>query len=266
MGALNAGLYVYDEAHEHFHSVYRTLMTLNTELLLCLSATPSNESEFVKSVMMRTYPKEKRFTIPVSERTTDLFIVEYTIDSVSMKNIKCEVGGMYNHAAFELSIMKHPRLLQNYLNFISTTLEHMFIPGRQEKDKALVYVSRIEFGTMVVDHLRKKFPALDTRRVMEDDPHEDALVSDIRVGSTQRLGTGVDMKGLTFVLDTVSVSSENTNIQKVGRLRAIKGRILKYSFTVCVRIPKHIKYANRRVDILRPRVRNVKVVRFQAAL
>lgn len=266
MSALEAGIYVYDEAHEHFHSVYRTFLTLNTELLLCLSATPSNESDFVKSVMLRTYPKSRRFTVPISERGTDLIVVEYNIDSTPMRQIKCENAGMYNHAAFENSIMKNPKLLNNYLGFISTTMEHMHTKTREPNDKALVYVARIEFGTIVVDHLRKKFPDLDIRRVMEDDPHEDALVSDIRVGSTQRLGTGVDMKGLTFILDTVSVSSENTNIQKVGRLRPIKNRVLKYAFTVCTKIPKHIKYANRRVEILRPRVRNVQVVKFQKAL
>lgn len=255
---LQCGYAILDEAHESFDYVYYSMLFLHIPLLVCLSATVLTENDLIRKMHNLVFPYEKRFNKIVAAAFAMLLETQYYIRHFDPKRFRYTQNGMYSHAVFEQSMLKNKALLASYMEFIYESLYDDFMREYKPGDKALVYVARIEFGTVLTAFLKKKFPNLDVRRVMENDPYENVIVPDIRIGSNQRLGTAVDIPKLTTVLDTQAMSSTVSNIQKFGRLRFIPDRLLVYRYLTCLNIPKHIEYSTKRQLVLQDRYKGVK--------
>lgn len=52
-------------------------------------------------------------------------------------------------------------------------------------------------------------------------------------------GTAIDVKGLIYVLQTISISSMQSNLQVYGRLRDIQGNTKLFRYLFCRNIPDH---------------------------
>lgn len=255
---LKCGYGIIDEAHEHFDSVYYSLLMFDVKLLIALSATVMSEDAIVRKMHNIVFPYTKRYNKIVAAGFANLIEVIYYIRNFDPRRIRYNQNGMYSHALFELSILRDKKLLDSYMSFIAECLEHDYLHDYRKGDKALIYVARIEFGTVLTRFLKQRYPSLDVRRVMENDPYENAIEPDIRVGSQQRLGTALDIPGLICVLDSQAMSSQVTNIQKFGRLRFIPDRTLNFRYLVCANIPKHVNYSKKRQETLADRYKGFK--------
>ena len=67
----------------------------------------------------------------------------------------------------------------------------------------------------------------------------------------------MDIPNLRVVIQTVSVSSIQANIQNFGRLRKLKDRDTKYCYLYCNNIPKQKDYHMRRVELFRDRAASI---------
>jgi hypothetical protein len=94
-------------------------------------------------------------------------------------------------------------------------------------------------------------------RYVEDDPYSNIGESDIIVSTILSLGTAIDIKGLITVINTVSIKSRQANIQVLGRLREKKGKQMQYWYLYSNSIVKHIEYHRYRLDILKPRIKDL---------
>jgi hypothetical protein len=53
---------------------------------------------------------------------------------------------------------------------------------------------------------------------------------------------------------SVAINSSVSNLQALGRLREIVGRIVRFYYFYCEQIPKHVEYHYNKVELFRDRV------------
>jgi superfamily II DNA or RNA helicase len=105
--------------------------------------------------------------------------------------------------------------------------------------------------------LKDRYPDLDVRRYVEDDPYENIIEADIRVTTVQSGGTAIDIPKLRVAIMTVSIDSPVSNLQALGRLRELKDRDVKFYYLYCVQIPKQVQYHRNRKLLFEPKVASV---------
>jgi superfamily II DNA or RNA helicase len=157
----------------------------------------------------------------------------------------------YSHHAFEKSVMRNKRLLDDYLDMIVAASMRFHFEKYQKGDKLLIYCASIQMCTLVVEHLKASFKGVDVRRYVEDDPYENLLEPDVRVSTLLSAGTGHDIPGLTTVILTTAISSSQSNIQGFGRLRKLPDKRMQFVYFVCNDVPKHMEYHERKKDLLK---------------
>ena len=223
---LGVGTVLNDESHQEFASLYKILLFLDPKRLIGLSATM--ESDDAKTNYMY------RLIYPVEDRASNL--VEYVkyinVKAISYKLAKFRIQYKtpmgYNHIKYEKSIMKYPKAIRDYMEMIAYYIETEYKVYRTENDKCLIFFGTIDICTLFTNYISKKYPSLDVRRYTQDDPYENVLEADICISTNKSAGTAVDIPNLITVIQTVSISGKQPNVQAAGRLREIEDKTMRY--------------------------------------
>lgn len=257
---LGVGTVLVDETHQHINSVYRTMMYTHVPRFIALSATLISEEPVVKKVHEAMYPSKCRFAGPGMAKYIKLYPVSFNFDMQILKHIKTTEFGSntYSHTAFEKSIMRNHNLKRSYYRMVEHFVDRGYLEHRTSGDKMIIYAATIAMCTDLTEHLKKLYPQLDIRRYVEDDPFENAIESDIRVTTVLSCGTAIDIPNLITGLQTVNISSAVSNLQSIGRLRNIPGKTMRFYYTYCQQISKHVEYHQRRLEMFRDRVESQK--------
>lgn len=267
---LGIGILLIDETHMAFHSIYKTIIHTNVEYQIGLSGTLISEDAVVSRAHRVVYPKSVTYHDTLQKQYMDIYAIAYGINPhlLQTKRIKTVNYGTtaYNHIAFEKSIMKDKRLFESYFNVVKGVIEDYYIPDYDKRDSLVIFVASIAMAILFVDRLKKLYPNKTVVRYCENDPYDEMIDAEIVVSTPQSLSTGIDKPNLRVVIQTVSISSEVTNLQSAGRLRDLKDRDTKFCYIYSDNIPKQKEYHRKREQMFTPRSKTFSLRRSRYAI
>jgi superfamily II DNA or RNA helicase len=231
------------------------------ETSISLSATLISDDPFINKMHQMMYPINERYNAGELIRYIDAFAISYNLSYP--EGIRTEEFGSttYSHLAFEKSIMRNKSFMQNYIDLIDYVIDTSYMQVKREKKKLLVFSATIEMCTELTKYFKNKYSQFDVRRYCEDDPYENLIDSDIRFSTILSAGTAHDIPDLTTTIMTTAISSIQSNVQALGRLRAMKdGHPVQFYYFVCSDIPKHIEYHQQKEVLLGKRAKSLKTI------
>ncbi len=237
---LGIGTLINDESHMQTHAIFTALMFFNPKRFIGLSATFDTNQRDLKRIYQLHFPDKYRISNLVKfENYIHTIAVRYKLQS--LRNIQFKLPQGYNHNIFEQSIMRNSVLLKSYLELIHHYVKIGYYNRKQTGEKLLIYMASVRMCSIVTNYFNEIYEELDVRRYVEDDPYENILEADISVSTIGSAGTGLDIKKLLTVINTVSIKSLQANIQAQGRLREIPGREVRYYYIYSKDIPNQVK-------------------------
>lgn len=257
---LKIGLRLIDEVHLDFHLNFKIDLYTNVEHSISLSATLDNKDQFQRDMYELAYPISQRFKEQEIDKYAIARCVIYSIDDNPDKIRSTEYGSKsYSHNAFEEYIMKKPQRLENYLRLIKHTIDVGYMQDYVPGERCVVFAYRKDFCTIVVNYLNMKYPNLDIRRYVSEDPDENMYDPDIRVTTLGSGSTGHDIAMLKAAIMTVNVESLQANIQAFGRLRKLDKLTPRFYYFTCLDVQKHMQYHKLKMEILQKRALNFNI-------
>ena len=245
------GVKIVDECHLKFHA--NTLMDLETNVpfnMYC-SATFTQNDRTARQIFNRVFPESIQYGMDAYDRYVTTFVYHYYGE---VREERCSRRKGYMHALYEKQLMISE---QKFNYHIKTLFEPMinqhFINRRIEGagHKMLILCSTIEFIECVVTKLRKIYPDLTINSYIGKSDNAVLKQSDIIVSNPGKAGTGLDLKGLITVMNTISVQSAPLVEQIFGRLRRVDGVEMQYIDRCDNNISRHIAHAEERFRILK---------------
>lgn len=261
---IGVGLRLIDEVHLDFHLNFKLDLYSNVDMSISLSGTLFNDTPFIQRMYDLAYPPAQRAPSIELDRYVDSFAIMYDMSPKTKSKVRfLDFNKRYNHILFEQSLMRSKEHINTYFNLLVRNLkEGFFEEGYYKKgDKALIFVDSIQAATLVTNRLKQIYPNMDVRRYVEDDPYENAIEGEIIVSTIKSAGTALDIPGLTVVIMTIAINSIQSNVQALGRLRALKdGRAPRFYYWVCRTIMKHMEYHERKKLMLIERAKSYRTV------
>lgn len=240
------GVRIIDEVHEDFHLNFKIDLYTHVEWAISLSATLVSDDPFITEMHEIAYAPEIRYNGLDYDKYVDSYAFLYRIANPE-KIRTTELGNSsYSHTAFEKSIARNPKLLEDYLDMIAERVELRYLTRMKSGQRCLLYAASIQMCTIITDYLKKLYPDLDVRRYVENDPYDNLMEADLCVSTIGSAGTGHDIPNLITVILTVAIASKASNIQGFGRLRKLNGVDVEFEYFTCLDIPKHVEYHERK--------------------
>lgn len=240
MDHLGIGVLLNDEMHQHFHALTKAMLYFDVEQAIGLSATLVSNRKEIDKIYSLIVPYENRISnIIKPDKFRHVRSIKYTLEMNRRIQYKRAKG--YNHILFEQSICRNSIALRDYINMICYYVEIGYIQRYQPGEKLLIFAASIKLCTILTERLKQRYPKLDVRRFVEDDPYENIINAEISVSSIGSAGTAIDIPGLITCINTISMSSLQANLQAIGRLRKIPDREVWYYYIWTKDIPNQYK-------------------------
>lgn len=249
MEKLGISVLANDESHQHFHALFKTILYFNVERVVGMTATLVSNRNEVNRIYNTLFPAKARISNLVKhEPYVNVEAVQYELNT--WRKVRYQTVQGYSHVTYEDYIMSHNLFLNSYLELIEEFFKKRYINNRTPGDRCLIYCSTIRMCTIVANYLKERYKDLSIGTYVESDSYESIMSNDVSVSTLGSASTGLDIKGLTTVINTISVTSMQSNLQSLGRLRKIEGKELWYVYLYCKNIPKQIKmHKDRKVAI-----------------
>lgn len=243
--------YVYiDEGHQDFHLNFKIISTTHTCALVTATGTLIPDDPFIKKVTEVVYPMTCRFVRSIPEAYVKAHSVFYRFEAPQAITYMTNQG--YSHVEFEKSVMRHKPTLNNYCAMIKRIVDRgYFVEAKQKHHKCIIFVSTVELATYLTKHLQEAYPESDCRRYTQEDPFDNILEADIIVSTVISAGTALDIPGLSCNILTQSLSSSQSNMQVIGRLRKLKDIQPQFYWLVCEDFEKHIEYHESKKELFK---------------
>ncbi|QNI21072.1 DNA helicase [Vibrio phage vB_pir03] len=258
---LEVGTIIRDEVHESIHSLVRQVIYTHVPRVIFLSATLVSDNAFINKVYERVFPKKDRWK---SEDNKHICVRSVLYDMYDPKNvIKFKGFRGYSHVKYEQSIMKKPKILEQYLDFLAGMLRGSFMKNYKEGCKFLMICSTKEMCRLVTERFRQEVGDLTVGCYIHGAKDEELYERDIIVSTPKGAGTGVDIPNLSVGWLTVGLSSTQLSRQIMGRLRPIKrypDRDPVFCYLTNKRISAHRIYDNKRRQDVRFRSKDFKAI------
>lgn len=254
---LKIGIMLNDETHQHFHALYKAITYFGVNKLVCLTGTLLSSKRDIRYMQEIVFPKNARISNLVEKNIyINVKAIAYNIRTV--KGVRYKTHRGYNQLLFEQSVLRNNLYLLGYLNMIYNLVEDYYMPMRLDNDKCLIFAGTIDMCSIITNYLSGKYPNLKVGRYTQSDPYHTLFESDIIVSTNGKASTGVDIPGLTVVINTISMASGQQNLQMAGRLRKIENREVYYLYTYCKQIPNQVALHNERYRVLKDTMKSYK--------
>lgn len=258
---LDVGIRLVDEVHMDLHLQCKIDLYTHVEESISLSATLLSDDPFISRMQDMLYPRKDRYDSGSLDKYIDSICVSYGLSDPGRVRTTEFGNTTYSHMAFEKSIMKNKSYMQNYLDLLNYVIRSSFLSLTRPKKKLVVFAATIDMCTIMTQHFKMLYPKMDIRRYCQDDPYENLLYPEIRFTTILSSGVGHDIADLTTTIMTTVVSSVQSNIQVLGRLRSLpdKHPVEFYYFT-CNSVPKHVEYHLQKQKMLEKRAKTTRVL------
>jgi len=255
MSKCRCNIMLVDEAHQHFNSIYESVLRLRPRYLIALSATLITKNQRKQDFYDTLFPREAKLSLTNYVAFMDMYLHIYKASAPH--KVRCTRGRSYNHIVYEEWILATPARKARYFAYLNAIIGEHYISRKSDGDKLLVLVSSIPMATELTKHLKAVRPELDINRNVDDDLYSTLLSSEVSIASTGKASTAVDIKGLFVCISTVAADSIQYNIQAPGRLRERKGVELRYVQLFNSSIKKHTRYKGDILSYLRYRYKKI---------
>ena len=253
---LGIGVRLIDEVHQEFHCNFRQDLYTHIPLTLSLSATLEPDSPFIREMYEICWPPGT--WAPEMEYHKFIAVKSVWYRLADPNKLRwLNFMRQYSHTEYEKSILKQPKILQNYLDMIVDLVERAFIEKREPGQKMMIFVATVQMATVLRDLLANLHPTLLVNRYVSEDEYEDLVGADISVTTLQSAGTAVDVPNLRITLMTTALSTKQGNIQVLGRTRPLKDWpdvTPEFFFLSAKDVDKHVQYAREKKEKLSGKV------------
>lgn len=221
---LKIGVRLTDEAHQDFHLCFRTDLFTHVPKSIELSATLEPDDPFLKRMYNVLYPKALRFGGGVYKKYVEVFAIPFKLDRANRNRVSFKQKGLssYSAIAFENSILKDRKRLDNYVKMIYDQVESYFLEQRFSDYKCLVFCARVEMCEKVADYIKSKNPHLKVNKYTQEEDPEILKDLDVIVSTPISAGTAIDIPRLQVCINSVSIGSTQALLQMIGRLRELR--------------------------------------------
>lgn len=245
---LGIGYRIIDEAHQHYHAVFKSDLYTHCPKSLYLTATLDTNDKFMGFIYQLMWPLSMRTKSLEYDKYDEVYALLYTHQNPDKIRWKSKQG--YNHIMYEQSIWKHVPSRCQYLDMIGDQVENWFVPIYQPGRKMLIFCAMVETCVAVVDYLNYRFKDKGWKigKYTSGDSKDVIDTSDITVSTLGKSGTGLDISGLLVVLMTNALSEPKANKQAKGRNRDLskkpgfEGIVPKFLYFVAEDLKKPLQY------------------------
>lgn len=243
------GVKIIDEAHQAFHAT--TMMDLRTNVpynLYC-TATFTQSSKKAREIFNHIFPREIQYGRANYDKYLSIIWINFygTVDER-----KCVKRHGYMHARYEKELMVSEKKFNDHLNEVILPYLDMYYINRYKPGyKALIFCASINFVEHLTAKLKKIYPDKKIVSYLGGDESTVLNGADIVVSTTGKSGTGLDLKGLIFAMNTVSGTSEILALQCAGRIRKKDDVELIYMDRCDMNISAQVRHGETRKEILR---------------
>lgn len=248
METLKAGTLLIDEVHLDFNFNYRLLCFINATKVIAMSGTYDSDNPDIKNIQHSLFPPEKTLMQESMESYVDIYEVKYAFnDFYTIRDTDFKGPKGYSQHKFENFIRYRSNILRDYSAMILEQIkEHYLANKKDDGDKCLIYFGSIILCTYFNDYLQYHLKDLRVSRYVEDDEYEQVLNSEVICSTLLSSGTAFDIPGLITIIQTVALSSTQSNLQSYGRLRNIKDRKLSFIYLWAANLDTHYNYMFKR--------------------
>lgn len=238
MRLLGIGIFLNDESHQEPANVSKMMLYFDCDYYILLTATfNSNDPHTVKMYKMMV-PEHLRFGLDTAmDKYITINNIRYFIEKAP--KLKHQTNQGYSQILYEQSLLSRPYLLAQYDKMIIKYVERDYINKKKKDQKCLVYAATVDMCKHLCNTLRREYPSLKISTYVQEDDYENIMTSDISVSTSLSASTGLDIKGLICIIQTISMGSLQANRQMVGRLRKIPDTELTYNALYCGNLRKH---------------------------
>lgn len=223
------GTLVHDETHLQFYANSQIDLVSNIREVIFLSATYMRSDFYGQKVFSSIFPEKLIFGGSKTKRYTTVYMVGYGLEFPTNMDKYFMVPKGYAHSKYENYLMSHTSYLTIFLEKVLTPLIwQYFLNVKKTKQKCLVLCRTRDFVNCIADNLRHYLASqhLNIKSYFAGDKEHGStknLEADIIISTSKSCSTGIDIKGLKTLINTVSFASEPQAIQTMGRLREIPG-------------------------------------------
>lgn len=250
---LGIGVKLVDEAHQHFHAVFKLDLYSHVEYSIALSATMVNKDPFLLKMYDLKFPGKDRPMNMALKRYAHAYAVHYSFIAPDKIRTTEHGSNTYSHTAVEKSIMRHIPTLKNYVDMIDYVMRIGHFENPKKVKKLAVFAATVDMCTHLTEYFSRKYPHLDVRRYVSGDDYSNAIDADIRFTTVGSMGTAIDIPNLTTVILTNAIASLQANVQVLGRLREITGEKVEFYYFTADNIPKHVEYYEEKKILMKER-------------
>lgn len=245
---LKIGYRIIDEAHQHFHMVFKNDLYSNLYKAVYLTATLESNDKFIQAMYNLIWPRAMRGQAvkPAPYDKTTALLYQH----LNPGRVRWKSNQGYSHVMYEQSIWKHIPSRVEYLDMIGDVVEQKFLPLYEPGKKMLIFCSLVDTCKEVADYLNQRFKdkKWQISKFTAEDNKEIIDTNDITVSTLGKAGTALDISGLIVCFNTVALAEPKANLQAKGRLRDLSKKpgfehiVPEYIYTVATDIPRHVQY------------------------
>lgn len=243
------GVKIIDETHRCFHGITCMDLKTNVPYNLYCSATFTQSGKDAKRIFNRVFPREIRYGLVNYDRYVSTFV--YGFYGVVKEN-RCVKSRGYSHTKYEHEILRGNRIFETHIReVLDPLIQSHYINYREKGDRLLITCASVEYVNRLTDYLSCEHPDLKVISYLGGDKISVLDGVDIIVSTASKSGTGLDIKNLTCVINTISMKSETLIPQLFGRLRKIPNKVTTYVDMWDNNISSQIRHAEERKSILK---------------
>lgn len=256
---LGIGVRIIDEAHQHFHAVFKNDLYTHCPKCIYLTATLESNEKFMRTMYETMWPAKIRtqsLKAPMYDNTIALYYQHMNPD-----RIRCTGQQGYSHMVYEQSIWRHIPSRCQYLDMIGDVVETYFLPIYEPGKKMLIFCSLVDTCNYVASYLSKRFKEKKWQisKFVAGDPKSVIDTNDITVSTLGKSGTALDIDGLVVCYMAVALAEPKANIQAKGRLRDLSKKpgfehiVPKFLYSVGIDIDRHQIYHREKKELFKSR-------------
>ena len=243
------GVKIIDETHRCFHGITCMDLTTNVPYNLYCSATFTQSGKDSKRIFNRIFPMQIRYGLSNYDRYVHTFMYGFY---GSVSSSKCVRSRGYSHTKYEHFLLKSSKIFESHIsNVLHPLIMSHYINHRECGDRLLITCASIEYVTKLTDYLSKEHSDLKVISYLGGDKISALDGVDIIVSTASKSGTGLDIKNLTCVINTISMKSETLVPQLFGRLRKIPNKSTVYVDMWDNNVEAQVRHAEERKSILK---------------
>lgn len=249
------GVKVVDECHLNFHATVRMDLKTNVPYNLYCSATFGQTNKYAAKIFDIVYPPAIRYGADKYDKYVSIHFYHF---SGMVPEGRCMRQRGYSHMRYEADLLKHRTKLDDHFRttWVPIINMHYVNERRNPGEKCLIFCSLVEYISEMAEKVRNKYPAYKVVEYTGDATRDQLDDADIIIATTGKAATGLDIKNLIMVYNTVSMRTSILTAQSLGRLRKIDGRELIYVDRCDNNVGAHRRHAVDRKMILRGMAKN----------